>query len=88
MRASNQARQNQYRIMSVGRPKGVPYFYAKATSPVYRETPAEDFQPGDEGKGLCGTRDAAQKLAYGVARRFWRSAASRLGWPVRAISST
>ena len=41
------------------------YFYAKAERPVYVKLPAEDSQPGDEGKcrrlrmSMYGTRDAA-----------------------------
>ena len=64
MCASNQARQNPYRIMSVDVRRA--YFYAKATRPVSTEIPIEDFESGDEGKvarlnlSLYGTRDAAQ----------------------------
>ena len=67
MCASNQARQNPYRIMSIDVRRA--YFYAKATRPVYIEIPIEDFEPGDEGKvarlnlSLYGTRDAAQNWA-------------------------
>ena len=43
MCASNQARQNPYRIMSVN--VRWAYFYAKATRPVYIEIPIEDFEP-------------------------------------------
>ena len=64
------------------------YFYAKATRPVYIEIPIENFKPGDESKvarlnlSLYGTRDAAQNWAME------HTTSSRLGWPVRAISST
>ena len=65
--ASNQDRQDPYRIMSVDVRRA--YFYAKATRPVYIEIHIEDFKPGDEGKvarlnlTLYGTRDAAQNWA-------------------------
>ena len=61
--ASNQARQNPYRIMSVDVRRA--YFHAKATRSVHVEVPIEDFEPGDQGKvarlnlSLYGTRDAA-----------------------------
>ena len=62
--ASNQDRQDPYRIMS--RDVRRAYFHAKATRPVHIEIPIEDFEPGDVGKvarlnlTLYGTRDAAQ----------------------------
>jgi hypothetical protein len=65
--ASNQARTQPYRVMSMDVRRA--YFYAKATRPVYIEIPIEDFEPGDEGKvarlnlSLYGTRDAAQNWA-------------------------
>ena len=65
--ASNQDRTQPYRIMSIDVRRA--YFYAKATRPMYVETPIEDFEPGDEGKvarlnlSLYGTRDAAQNWA-------------------------
>ena len=82
MCASNQDRQDPYRIMSVDVRRA--YFCAKATRPVFFEIPIEDFEPRDEGKvarlnlSLYGTRDAAQR---GVRLQDW-------GWPVRATSST
>ena len=42
--ASHQDRQDPYRIMSVDVRRA--YFYAKATRPVYKEIPIEDFEPG------------------------------------------
>ena len=45
------------------------YFYAKAERPVYVKLPAEDMEPGDEGKcgrlkmSMYGTRDAALNWA-------------------------
>ena len=53
------------------------YFYAKAERPVYVKLPAEDMEPGDEGKcgklkmSMYGTRDAALNWAneYGETLR-------------------
>ena len=72
--ASNQDRQDPFRIMSVDVRRA--YFYAKATRPVYIEIPIEDFEPGDEGKvarlnlSLYRTRDAAQNWAAGQSVQF------------------
>ena len=65
--ANNQFRDNPFRILSVDVRRA--YFYAKVSRSVYIEIPAEDWQPGDEGKvarlnlSLYGTRDAAQNWA-------------------------
>ncbi len=67
MRASNQNRMRPYRIPSIDVKRA--YFHAKSQRPVYIKIPAEDFEPGDEGRvgrlnlGLYGTRDAAQNWA-------------------------
>ena len=91
MCASNQARQNPYRIMSVDVRRA--YFYAKATRPVSTEIPIEDFESGDEGKvarlnlSLYGPRDAAQNWDKEYTT-FLQESGFKTGWPVRAISST
>ena len=61
--ASHQVGGSPYRVMAVDVKRA--YFYAPATRPIFIHIPAEDREPGDEGKvaqlnlSLYGTRDAA-----------------------------
>ena len=65
--ASNQARKDPFRIVSIDMKRA--YFYAPVARPVFIEIPVEDHEIGDEervGKlnlSLYGTRDASQNWA-------------------------
>ena len=64
MCASNQQRQDPYRILSIDIKRA--YLFAPAARPMFIQIPLEDYEIGDEqrvGKvnlSLYGTRDAAQ----------------------------
>ena len=89
--ANHKFRDNPFRILSVDVRRA--YFYAKVSRSVYIEIPAEDWQPGDEGKvarlnlSLYGTRDAAQNWAAEYTS-YLQSLGSLLARAPRATSGT